>query len=249
MTKAMNDIGVIYYATGEKYLNEAEFSCRSLKRHSSFPVALITDDASYQNPLFDDVIVFDPAGFHPYQNKVRILQKSPFEKSIFIDTDTMVIKSINKLSRILEEYDFYITPCPHVDWSEKPVKFIGFRHPSHFQTGFFGFKKNAATMSFLKLWEEEVLKLDLYDPACKLTDQDVFNSATLQDEFRRMKYTTLNNLEWNTTETILLEAQKKGYFLKHRVFHFHWVKKFNYRQYIFHGVKLRIKDLLGIGKG
>ncbi|RYZ28828.1 MAG: hypothetical protein EOO10_08225 [Chitinophagaceae bacterium] len=99
--------GVLYVATGEKYIKEVIEAARSCKESNRYPIAVITDSANHPLPkdLFDIVIVKEAQ--YSYRDKL-LLQYTPFEKTIFLDTDTLVIEDLSDLFRLLDFREFAI---------------------------------------------------------------------------------------------------------------------------------------------
>jgi len=99
--------GILYVATGKKYVEEAIFSAISCKRTNSYPIALITDSEDYILPknLFNIVIV--KSAEYNYIDKL-LLKYTPFEQTIFLDTDTFVTDRLDDLFRILDYREFAI---------------------------------------------------------------------------------------------------------------------------------------------
>lgn len=106
-TKPDLEKGILYVATGLNYVNEAIISALSCKQHNNYPIALITDSADYELPenLFDIIII--QSAFYNYRDKL-LIKHSPFEKTIFLDTDTYVVDLLADLFRILDYREFAI---------------------------------------------------------------------------------------------------------------------------------------------
>ncbi len=99
--------GYLYIAMGKRYLLEAEISARSLKRFTKFPICLVTDDGLYQNPVFDEIILIPAAS--DFVTKILGLVKTPYERTVFLDTDTFVCSSVDNLFEILDLFDMAMT--------------------------------------------------------------------------------------------------------------------------------------------
>jgi len=95
--------GFLYVAFGKRYLQEVEISARSLKRFTALPVCVVTDDANFKSTYVDSIILDAPAT--DFVSKIIGLLKTPFQQTIFLDTDTFVCASIDNLFDILELFD------------------------------------------------------------------------------------------------------------------------------------------------
>lgn len=99
--------GILFIATGEKYINEVIPAAQSCKDTNDYPIALITDSLDYSLPegLFDEIIVKE-ANYN-YIDKL-LIRHSPFEYTLFLDTDTYVCDKLDDLFKILEFREFAI---------------------------------------------------------------------------------------------------------------------------------------------
>jgi len=106
--------GVLYVATGEKCLKEALTSARSLKAcMPEMPVTLFTDQAISENQNFDRIIpVPDPE--YSYIDKIAPLKNSPYDHTLFIDSDTYICEKFDELFELLDRFDI---AAAHDTWS------------------------------------------------------------------------------------------------------------------------------------
>lgn len=123
MVPQKNNIGFVYVASdpkkspspnkfnaGKKILNhEFEHSFKTLKKHNpNIPVTLFTNyDDLLENKIgVDNVLNIESDwGFLP---KVKGLNMSPYERTVFLDCDTQVNKSLDDLFGYLDDYDLAI---------------------------------------------------------------------------------------------------------------------------------------------
>ena len=98
------DAGILYYAIGARYLEECVTSARSARAcMPDLPLALVTDGVPPEN-LFD--IVLPPAdGLGFKAQKMAALKRSPFEKTLYLDTDTFMAAPVPELFDALDGYD------------------------------------------------------------------------------------------------------------------------------------------------
>ncbi len=92
-------------ATGERHRREVAEALRSLRAvHPDLPVALATDEPAQAPPGVHPVLrIADPRT--DYSDKVRGMLASPFEHTLFLDTDTFVCGPIDDLFPLLERFD------------------------------------------------------------------------------------------------------------------------------------------------
>jgi len=100
--------GVLYIAFGEKYRNEARRSMASLRRSNpAISVAVVTDCAWEHDPKPDLFIVRPPVpGF---ASKPAYIRETPFEATLFVDTDTVFARDPQKIFGLLRHYDIGVT--------------------------------------------------------------------------------------------------------------------------------------------
>jgi hypothetical protein len=85
--------GFVFVAWGEKYVQEAIRSAISIKRHMDYPICLITSRKNQKLEIFSHIIYEK----FSYSYKDKILMKlSPYEETIFLDTDTFILESMDE---------------------------------------------------------------------------------------------------------------------------------------------------------
>lgn len=97
--------GVTYVATGDACYSEALRSARSVRQHHpDLPIALISERLEC-DPIFNQHLrIADPQ--FSMLDKVRNLKKTPFDRTLYLDSDTYVTSPIDELFLLLEKYDF-----------------------------------------------------------------------------------------------------------------------------------------------
>lgn len=104
--------GVLYVATGEEYVDEVFQSVETLKQETDLPCTLISD-AEYDHDLLDDVIVRENPDHRPDNSyKVYNIHESPYERTVYLDSDTYVRADISDLFGILDRFDLAVTHAP-----------------------------------------------------------------------------------------------------------------------------------------
>jgi len=154
--------GYVYVATGEQYVQEAITSAKSLKKvDRSSHVTLITDKA-ISNDLFDYVALKPnrfSGSFSGYLYKIEHLyEDSPYEKTLFIDTDTYFYENCQPAFRLLDFYDICMAHAPG-DMNELYCGEI-LRGYTPYNSGVIFFKKclenEALFLNWFKLYEEKI---------------------------------------------------------------------------------------------
>jgi hypothetical protein len=154
--------GFIYIATGTKYLDEAIFSVAHLKKHHpDVPIAIITDDPIYvkNNTTHFDCIIKVDNPFYSWRDKL-LIRNTPFEKTIFVDTDTLCIMSMYELFDLLDNFEMLIHSNAEGYQNQLNSKYANSAFPE-FNTGLICYRKtHLLEKRFFELWEEEYIKYE-----------------------------------------------------------------------------------------
>ena len=175
--------GVIYLALGDFWRDEAIYSARSVKKHNPLPCVLFTDQMHTRKHVFDDIVYIDKSirqEKHPYQLKVWAMLNSPYEQTLFLDTDTEVRGSVMELLDMTEHHDMAMAAMAYVD--RKNFRLIAYEKPNHlyagphkaavYNTGVMAFRKSEGFIRFANSWSERVKNSGIINDGC---DQSVLN--------------------------------------------------------------------------
>lgn len=110
----MGERGFLYIATGQRWAREAVESLTSLRRwHLDEPVAIFTDDPAYlADAGFDQVLPLPERRWVATEAKVWGAGRSPFDRTVLLDTDTYVCGDLSDLFAVLDRFDFAGVPVP-----------------------------------------------------------------------------------------------------------------------------------------
>lgn len=189
----MASTGILYIASGEKFIKEAMISAESAKEEMpEISIAIVTD-RDIDSQLFDDVIVENKGEWrNDFGDHVTHIDKSPYEKTIKCDTDVYFDDSISDVFDLLENFDIALAQAPlrHStnrinipELTEVPQSF------PEYQGGIIGFNLNEQFVNFLSEWRsayrstlelgevsnQASLRAALYNGDCRI--------ATLPDEY------------------------------------------------------------------
>jgi hypothetical protein len=148
----MDEFGIFYVATGQKYLDEAINSFQSLRvKNQNIPVKLYTDIANldHANNFFENTETIEQPGFN-FHDKINPFINPPFKFNLFLDTDTYVCDDILEIAEILKFYEFGLTYAPG------RIQYRIDKIPDHFpefNTGFIAFARNQNTIKVFKQWK------------------------------------------------------------------------------------------------
>ncbi len=138
--------GILYYARGERWIQEALQSARSVKAVMPNIQTAIVSDISLPKALFD-IQIQAPSEVGVKQLKMWTLGQTPFQKTLYLDTDTYVADSIWEIFEMLNQFDLALAVTPY--WKVRlrknggkiEEKGIPICFPK-FNTGVIAFKKN-----------------------------------------------------------------------------------------------------------
>lgn len=140
--------GVIYIATGERHVAEALVSARSLKTHMPhLAVTLYTDQAAVASEV-DAVVAF---AAHGYLSRIPALEASPYERTLFLDSDTYVCGDLAGLFALLDEFDIALAQSPTRAIYE--VEGVPDSFPE-FNAGVMLYRRSPAVQAALRDWAE-----------------------------------------------------------------------------------------------
>lgn len=175
--------GIVYVGTGAKYVDLALQSIRYLREvEPDEPVTLVLDDPSYPpaRQAVEDFGIQLVALDHPeysFMDKVRGIRVSPFQRTIFLDCDTIPIRPFaDDLIRSLEDVDVVALPGFGLNhsWEKEALS----PALSQFNTGVIGLRMDR-TEQLLDSWERHYRAED--DP---WHDQPSFRVALYQSGLR-----------------------------------------------------------------
>jgi len=102
--------GVLYIVTGEKYINEAVNSAKSVKNNMDIEISIATDEKTVPN-IFDNKINLNSMRMESACSTI-LPELTPYEKTIFLDSDTYICDDLWDMLTILDDYDLSITQSP-----------------------------------------------------------------------------------------------------------------------------------------
>ncbi len=96
--------GILYLATGEDFVEEAIQSANSAKKvMPEVSIALITDQ-DVETEVFDTTLDLDNPR-HDGGDRVLHMLRSPYDRTLFVDTDIYFTSPVHELFELLDEFD------------------------------------------------------------------------------------------------------------------------------------------------
>lgn len=167
------EFGVIYLAFGIPYLSMALVSFESLRKtNPGVPVCIVTNVCGELTGLTGwdyekDTWTYIDGNSDSNRNiKTNIIDYSPFDKTLYIDCDTVIVSDISLCGFFLRYFDicFKGRYLPQLDLDRGNRKIFEGRFAvselPHWNGGVFMFTKNERVRDFFKLWNLYYKKLD-----------------------------------------------------------------------------------------
>src|ERR1044072_1358303 len=108
--------GIYYIATGPRHVAEAIRAAQTAREWmEAYPIALLTDQ-EVDRPVFDRVLRCSYPS-NSYVDKIEGMLACPFDRAIFLDTDTHICGSIKGLFDLLTRFDLAVA---HSSWRFSP---------------------------------------------------------------------------------------------------------------------------------
>jgi hypothetical protein len=180
--------GVLYVAIGEHWCREASESAALVKRHMpSLPITLFAD-RSWSSESFDDVRVME-AGGNPLLTKTLWMAESPYDRTLFLDTDITLCESIDDVLTLCDRFDLAVPHAPYrlanMGLVNPLPEFLSAGVPDCFpgmNTGLLVYNRSARVSAFFKTWCE------YHQRHCSMTpqapSQPAFRTALYRSELR-----------------------------------------------------------------
>lgn len=174
---AREGTGVLFVATGETHVAAARAAASSVRKtNPDLGVALITE-ASDPGPEFGIVL---PVERPRSRSKVDALWRTPFARTLYLDTDTRVRGDLSDLFRVLERFDIGAAQVVHAHKTRYQRKWradIPAAFPQH-NGGVILYRSTPMVIDFLESWRTA------YDEAGIGADQVTFRELLWNSDLR-----------------------------------------------------------------
>lgn len=150
--------GIIYIVAGQKFADEACCSAVSVKKcMPDIPITIFADRPICSS-LFDHVVQIEDPQYGP-EDKVLNIGRSPYQDTLFLDSDTHLVDNVQELFLLLERFDIAATHAPYravYQVGEVPDCF------PEFNTGVLLFRQSDKTSwlfeRWLEIYQEDLVK-------------------------------------------------------------------------------------------
>jgi len=178
--------GAIYVLTqNERYVDLALQSLASLKRAMPDLPVTVFSQFPLNSPLVERVFRVQPTrdGFY---DKTKLMQESPYDRTLFVDADILVVEPFSELFGLLDRFDCAATHEEYVntDWFNRyPRSDVPSSFPE-FNTGILLFKRSTQMDGVLKEWEALYAQFLEEKPDQQINDQPFFRVALYNSDAR-----------------------------------------------------------------
>ena len=207
---------------GTDYVKEAIFSAKSLRKNNPNANICLFTNENIKNDVFSEIKIVDMS----LRCKQYYLDKSPYEKTIYIDSDTYIDHNIEDMFLMLDKYD--IIGCH--DYARKRnfsiPEYMNIPYAfSEINGGIIGYKKNKNFNKFLNLWKqyyEKYKSITIYDqPSFRIALwESNINLYILPIEYNRRSIDQYNK-SFIYKKNNPKSTKYPNDHLKTRIFHFH----------------------------
>ncbi|PWU08128.1 MAG: hypothetical protein C5B47_05130 [Verrucomicrobia bacterium] len=170
--------GVLYVATGRRHLVEAARSAESVRKHMPrLPILLYTDQTNVKFQVFTEIRKIDQPQYS-FGDKILPLKETPFERTLFLDTDTHLCAPVHDLFEILDRFDLAASHAPY-----RPARPSS--TPSCFcelNSGVIAYRRNTETICFFDEWMQ--LYQDFVVATNSTPDQPALRQALYESSIR-----------------------------------------------------------------
>lgn len=161
--KFLAERGILYIVFGNSFVDEAIMSYKSLRRFMpDIPVCFMTDDLEKLSSINDKNLIVAKITPRHIRSKVDFVAHTPFKNTIYLDSDTLIVRDISDIFESLGRFDVAVTH----DFARKRKKYADIipeyeKIPYSFSEvngGVFAFSLNKRTEDFLNLWKSYFYK-------------------------------------------------------------------------------------------
>lgn len=156
MTASTPDRGFVFAATGHDYVTLARRAARNLKQAMPRCQVDLFTDASLDDEIFDRVHLLDHPSRRP---KIEAMQRSRFERTIYLDADIAVLAPIDDVFDILDRFDLALVPSQRRNDRRNREQLPGHPVPPAFpqmNSGVMAVRRSAQTDGLLADWHRMV---------------------------------------------------------------------------------------------
>ncbi len=180
--------GILFIAIGEQWQHEAALSASIVKKYMpSLPITVFTDQHFY-SPFVDNVCLVQRE-MNPLLTKTICMNLSPYDYTLFLDTDITLCENIEDIFLLLDRFDLAVPHAPYrlenMGLSIPLPGFLSEDVPASFpgmNTGMLLFKHSEKIQNFFLSWREYHQQLCSLIPGAP--NQPAFRTSLYRSDLR-----------------------------------------------------------------
>lgn len=180
----INENGFLYIVSGEGYAKECLFSIKSLKKYNSEKICVFSEE-KYRKMFEQECDYFFDIKSKLQRPKVEFISQSPFENTVYLDSDTFINSNISDLFQLLSKYDFGGVFCnsrKRENYSKLITKYKNIPYSfSEINTGVMVFNNSQKIQNFFQKWNSYYYK---YYSLTNGWDQPSFRVALWESDIK-----------------------------------------------------------------
>ena len=146
--------GVLFITAGSEFTQMANISAETIKKHSpELLIHLYTDQKDFKSTYIDSIGLIE----NPHsRSKVDYIHQSPFDRTLYMDADTKIVRDISDIFNVLDRFDLAIAHA-HSRNRSSTNQLWRVEIPRGFPQmngGIILFKKNEKTHKLFTDWEK-----------------------------------------------------------------------------------------------
>jgi len=170
--------GIIHVAIGPRYVEEARRSAESVRRtNPGLPVWLLTDDPPPTPHPWDGILTTE-ARLPGSATKLH-MDRAPWDRCLFLDTDTLVLGSLAPAFALLDRFD--LAAMQHSGGHHYQLPGLPSSFPE-FNSGVIAWRRGPKVSAFFARWRE--LYGQMLEPAGRTWDQKSLRLALYESDLR-----------------------------------------------------------------
>jgi hypothetical protein len=209
----MNTRGVLFIATGGKYVKAAIRAAHTVINHCpDLPLHLYSDSKCCDSYFSKSTLPFTTVGIieNPHsRSKTEFMALTPFDQTLYLDTDTAVSADITDMFRVLERFDIALAHAQHRGAGNlKPWRIDLPDAFPEFNSGVVLYNSTPAVIQFLHDWGNHF-------------NTDWIEAGTRNEQLEHDQ-TTLRELIW--LSDLRIATLPPEYNVRYLKYHFLWSK-------------------------
>jgi len=206
--------GALYIATGETFIAEAETSAEQLREvMPDLDIGIMADEEPQSDAFTDFIKIENPE--YDFVDKIAALPDSPYDKTLYLDSDIYVAEPIGELFDVLGEWDIaaaldaHQLPILQRDDHQAPGIYGEYDPVPEFNTGVLAYKTNWRVKECMEIW------LENYSSEAHWAGQPSFIPGIVESDARicplPRRYNYIPGLHNNVTGTVkVLHTRLQG---------------------------------------